>query len=549
MKRIFIAGLMLMSAFALTNCSKEIAQPTPDFNEQVAGVASFEIYAPTLQTKTANDGMSTVWVANDQINVFHAEAGATSYVNDGNFAIYEQNLADGLFLGSLGQQLTAANYDWYFFYPHTSGMKTPTGDAVVNLAGKTQVQKGNSNMAHIAGEKYPMYAVAKNVAADEVPAGMMQHLTALVAINVENKTSKAMTVVSAGLKADEDIVGSYYVDFTGDKVVYTPSADVSNTAQLEVTAGESIAAGSSAKFYFAVKPFTAEEGTLLTVYVNGSQKTISVSETTEFKAGKIKTINVPVEKFQHSLKTSDDIKTNHVAPGENTLTSHRATINGVDTRYVIVMGTEAKTGSIALKGSISDFINMKEVGFFSASWTGKQGALTLDNIAINFPTGTISTLLGGEPIVMTAEDIAEMIADKAGKEVDLDDLIFKPVPAGMFKDGSKEHTLTILDEELHYYGITEDELNGMLSSSGLNVNDLRALINGEGDIKETLAPILESLGTDISEVEEYLPYVEMFLPEVREAEIAVTLKTMTADQKGNTYDPRIVIWGMNMYFN
>ena len=95
---------MLASAFALTNCSEEIAQPTPDFNEQ-AGVASFEIYAPTLQTKTANDGMSTVWVANDQINVFHAEAGAASYVSDGNFAIYEENLADGLFLGSLKQML------------------------------------------------------------------------------------------------------------------------------------------------------------------------------------------------------------------------------------------------------------------------------------------------------------------------------------------------------------------------------------------------------------------------------------------------------------
>ena len=98
---------MLASAFALTNCSEEIAQPTPDFNEQ-AGVASFEIYAPTLQTKTANDGMSTVWVANDQINVFHAEAGAASYVSDGNFAIYEENLADGLFLGSLKQSLTAS---------------------------------------------------------------------------------------------------------------------------------------------------------------------------------------------------------------------------------------------------------------------------------------------------------------------------------------------------------------------------------------------------------------------------------------------------------
>ena len=544
MKKIIMMGLMLASAFALTNCSEEFVQQieTPEA-DQVVGVVPFEIYASALQTKTANDGMSTVWVANDQINVFHAEAGAASYVSDGNFAIYEENLADGLFQGALKQPLTASAYDWYFFYPYTIGMKTPAGDAVVTLAGKTQTQKGNSNMAHIAGENYPMCAVVKNVAADKAPTGMMQHMTALVAINVENKTSKPMTVVSAGLKAAEDIVGTYYVDFTGDEVVYTPSGDVSNTAQLEVVAGESIPAGSSAKFYFAVKPFTAEEGTSLTVYVNGSQKAIQLSETTEFKAGKVKTINVPVEKFQHSLKTSDDIKTNHVAPGENTLTSHRATINGVDTRYVVVMGTETKTGSISLVGSISDFINMKEVGFFAASWTGKQGALTLDNISIKM------SLLGDEPVVMTAEDIAGMIAEEAGKEVDLDDLMFKPVPAGIFKDGSKEHTLTILDEDLHYYGITEDEIDTMLSSFDLDVNDLRALINGEGDIKKTLAPILEKFGYDISSVEEYLPFIEMFLPEIRAAEIAVTLKTVAEDQAGNTYDPRVVIWGMNMYFN
>lgn len=544
MKRIFLAGLMLMSAFALTNCSKEFVQQieTPE-TDQVVGVVPFEIYASALQTKTANDGMSTVWVENDQINVFHAEAGAASYVNDGVFAIYKQNLADGLFQGALKQPLTASAYDWYFFYPYTVGMKTPAGDAVVTLAGKTQTQKGNSNMAHIAGVNYPMCAVVENVAAGETPAGEMKHMTALVAINVENKTSKPMTVVSAGLKAAEDIVGTYYVDFTGDEVEYTPAGDVSETAQLEVVDGESIPAGSSAKFYFAVKPFTAEEGTSLTVYVNGSQKTIQLSETTEFKAGKVKTINVPVEKFQHSLKTSDDIKTNHVAPGENTLTSHRATINGVDTRYVVVMGTETKTGSISLKGSISDFINMKEVGFFAASWTGKQGALTLDNISIKM------SLLGDEPMVMTAEDIAGMIAEEAGKEVDLDDLMFKPVPAGIFKDGSKEHTLTILDEDLHYYGITEDEIDTMLSSFDLDVNDLRALINGEGDIKKTLAPILEKFGYDISSVEEYLPFIEMFLPEIRAAEIAVTLKTVAEDQAGNTYDPRVVIWGMNMYFN
>ena len=547
MKKIIMMGLMLASAFALINCSEEIAQPTPDFNEQ-AGVASFEIYAPTLQTKTANDGMSTVWVANDQINVFHAEAGAASYVSDGNFAIYEENLADGLFLGSLKQSLTASAYDWYFFYPYTVGMKTPAGDAVVTLAGKTQTQKGNSNMAHIAGVNYPMCAVVENVAAGETPTGMMKHMTALVAINVINNTGAAMTVTSAGLKAAEELVGAFKVDFAGSEVVYTPAEGSSNKAELQVLEGESIASGASAKFYLAVKPFTAEAESRLTVYVNGSQKSISLTEATEFQAGKIKTINVTVDPLQHPTSTSDAIKTNNLVVGDNTTASHRAVINGVDTRYVVVMGTPEKTGSVVLKGSIKEFINMKELGFYAASWTGKQGALTVAEVSVQFPEGGMLTSLVGN-LTMTAEEIAAMIAEQSGQEIDMDKLMFKPVPAGTFTDGSKSHTLTILDEDIHYYGITEEEIAGMLASTGLTVDDLRALINGEGDIIETLGPIIEKFGVDMSQIEQYIPIVEMLLPEVREAKVAVTLSTATADQKGNTYDPRVVVWGMNIFFN
>ena len=36
-------------------------------------------------TKTANDGLSTVWVEGDKVNVFNAVAGTTDYVDDGAF--------------------------------------------------------------------------------------------------------------------------------------------------------------------------------------------------------------------------------------------------------------------------------------------------------------------------------------------------------------------------------------------------------------------------------------------------------------------------------
>lgn len=564
MKRIFKLGLVLASAFALTNCAKE-AVPQVSGPDAVAGVVPFEIYASACETKTANDGMSTVWEAGDQINVFHAEAGSASYVSDNAFTISEDGLAEGLFLGKLTQELTAPAYDWYFFYPYSSYVKTPASkdSGYMVLGSKSnavQTQTGNDSMAHIAGENYPMCAVVKNVAADQTPAGEMKHMTALIAINVENNTGKNMTVVSAGIKAAEPIVGTYYMDFTGEKVVYTPSGDkyVSNVANLEVLEGETISSGKSAKFYLAVKPFTAAAESSLTVYVNGSQKTIKIAEETEFAAGKIKTINVPVEKLSHSTKTSDIIKTNHLVVGDNTASNHQAVINGVDTRYVVVMGTPEAEGYVTLKGKIADFVNMNEIGFYAASWTGTQGALTVDKVNVNFPDGTISALVGGS-IEMTAEEIAALLQENSGDivgeevEVDLDKLMFKPAPAGMFFDGERKHTLTILDEELHYYGITEAEIEGMLAATGigLTIDDLRSLVNGEGDLLETLTPILESMGMGdmVGELEQYIPLVEMFLPEIINTEIAVTLRTVAQDQKGNTYDPRVAVWGMNIYFN
>jgi hypothetical protein len=250
----------------------------------------------------------------------------------------------------------------------------------------------------------------------------------------------------------------------------------------------------------------------------------------------------------HSLKTSSDIQAKHFEAGDNTDPFHSATINGVNVNNVVVMGTETAPGKVVLKGSITDFLNMNELGFFAASWTGKQGALAIDQVAVQFPAGMIATLLG-QNMVMTAEEIAALIAEQTGQEVDLDQLMFKPVPAGTFNDEDTNHTLTILDEELHYYGITESEINSMVSATGLTVDDLRAIINGEEPLADTLIPVLESMGMDVSSIEGLLPVVEQLMPEVKAAQIAVTLKTVAKDNAGNTYDPRIAIWGMNIYFN
>ena len=170
-KTIFTLGLMLAAALSLTNCSK---------NEEVdftpAPENTFELYA-NVESRTINDGMTTKWAAGDQINVFHAVAGTTAYVNDtpydevakeGNPFVTD---ASGLFKGSLAETLDQTkSYDWYAIYPYSSLITTPANKTAgfVYIGGRSdtpQVQNGNNSTAHIAGKNYPLVGVAKAVPA------------------------------------------------------------------------------------------------------------------------------------------------------------------------------------------------------------------------------------------------------------------------------------------------------------------------------------------------------------------------------------------------
>ena len=67
---------------ALTQCAsvQEMEIPVP-------AEGSFEIFATPEDTRTVNEGQSTRWVKGDRFNLFHAVAGATSYVADGAFTV------------------------------------------------------------------------------------------------------------------------------------------------------------------------------------------------------------------------------------------------------------------------------------------------------------------------------------------------------------------------------------------------------------------------------------------------------------------------------
>ena len=163
-------------------------------------------------------------------------------------------------------------------------------------------QNGNDSKAHLSGRSCPMYAVATNVAASDVPTFTMKHLTSVVAVTVTNTNDDPLTVNSVSFSAPEGttIFGSFFINFTenGDPVYanHGTASWTSNTSNLTVKNGTPIAKNGKATFYLAIKPFAANTGDELKISVNGYEKTHKLKNNVEFKAGKIEAVNFKYDK-------------------------------------------------------------------------------------------------------------------------------------------------------------------------------------------------------------------------------------------------------------
>lgn len=301
MKRFFsYIGASLVAIAALSSCNKEIENPSSEASNGI----QFAITASSVDTKTSIDGFKTSWVANDQLNITHAIAGSTTYITDGSFSISEANLATNKFDGTLKSNLEeGSSYDWYALYPYTKNDYTYIGHS------KGAIQNGNNSTAHLCETLCPLYGVAKNVNSSEPVSFDMQHLAAVVEITVTNETDADLTVKNITFaSSDEDIVGSYIIDFKGDNVTYAASGEkyVSKVATLNVTNGDAIAKNGSAKFYIPIKPHVAEAGSKIVINVNGYEKEIPLTKDVAFKAGTVKKIGFKCDRVSASASATFD---------------------------------------------------------------------------------------------------------------------------------------------------------------------------------------------------------------------------------------------------
>lgn len=440
-RQILTLGAICAAAFTLTNCNKEIAEPKAPVTEGIP----FEIVAATADTKTANDGLNTVWTTGDALNVFHAEAGSINYGTNDQFTYTG---AGNKFTGKLttGLEGGGKSYDWYALYPYDNRIKNPTGTPFgtggnYTLIGKKNgrdtgdTQDGNDSKAHLSAKSCPMYAVAKNVAASDVPTFTMKHLTSVVAVTVTNINDDPLTVNSVSFSAPEGttIFGSFFINFTetGD-AVYTnhgTASWTSNTSNLTVKNGTPIVKNGKATFYLAIKPFAAKIGDELKISVNGYEKTHKLTKNVEFKAGKIETVNFKYNKPAPSGFATTYTSNVTMKDGDN---SQAATVIIGGTKYdAVKAGIKNGAGKLSIKIPAGT----TKLHIHAAGWKGDASSFTIEGATVSDKTITpmsddgvsgsgMSFTLKGDPTNyykeltltgVTAETTLTITATKASK--------------------------------------------------------------------------------------------------------------------------------------
>lgn len=309
MKKYSLLMGLMCAALSITSCSKD---NTETFDKPKG--YEFELYAAP-QTRTEVDGLDMKWSANDAMNVFHAPTGTTNYSSNDQFTLAE--IESGRFTGLISDTEFDPNgtYDWYVLYPYKSQKTTPSLDeayfGIGSYATSVQTQKGINNQDHICGVDIPLYGKVTNTTGS--PSLQMHHIATLFRINVTNTGSADLNVTSITLtSASENLIGTYYLDITGDTPVVNPSGDnfVSKTATLNVTDGV-VAPDATGSFYLATRAFTAPEGEQLTLTVTANGETVekvaTLSKETTFAAGKINKLNVNVAAAAEQASTWEKV--------------------------------------------------------------------------------------------------------------------------------------------------------------------------------------------------------------------------------------------------
>ena len=545
-------GVMLAAAFTLTNCAKEVQDPN------VGEKTPYTIYANTAETKTANDGLSTVWVEGDALTVFATAAGSTEYGTSSKFTLTDA--ASGKFeTDDLKAELAATN-DWYALYPYSSYVTTPasTDAGYIYFGNKNGLtQEEYNSTSHLSGSTCPLYGVAEAVAGTELPAIEMQHLTSVVKINVTNGTSSTFAIKDLSFTSSAgDIVGHYFVDFTQDVPELTPrTGNVSNTAPLTVTNPPDLAPSQTAAFYIVVRPFPAPANSPLTTKSGSVEEPKTLAEAVVFAAGKIKSINytlteVPVEVPPTKATVEDFL----AAAEDDTWYELTGTISNLtNTTYGNFDLTDA-TGKVYVYGLTKTKVASNDKSFASiglkegdvVTLIGKRSSYN-GTPQVGGPAYYVSHVAGEEPEPEPGElthpltsNLLWTLGEKGySSKVIINETEYDALKLGTSSAiGSATITIPVGTTKVGFYGVAWNGKAGTVTASADLAGGVfftQELVSNSGANNNSPYTVATPSDSDYYEID-----VVSLLGAAAPADITVTISTV--DQAF-----RALIWGLNYY--
>ncbi len=303
---------------------------------------SYTLYAYDASTKTVlNSDWTVDWAEGDDLTVFNAEAGSTTYSSNCRFRI-DGTPADGKFIKDPDETSKtlvegAASYDWYVCYPWMQYGSAPSGTKGYTVATAPQQVGYNSNN-HIAGYDL-MAGTAYGVADGAAPEVALHHVCTIMKFTVTNNSGVDTPITGLTLDATAGgsyITGSFSMNW-GDAST-APSLDAANmgssksyTSALTVVKNvgtedapeyapidDVVANGSSVDLYIVCAPFTIASGKTIKITISGGlgncvlEKTMGSDMT--FGAGKYNTAKLSYTKPAYVVFT-ETFGANTVATG------------------------------------------------------------------------------------------------------------------------------------------------------------------------------------------------------------------------------------------
>ena len=269
------------------------------------------VVAEMAETRTANSGNSTVWVADDALNVLHIEENGSTYYGSRFYFSGENNAFKGR-VSDVG-----AINNWYMIYPYR---EDNTSAEEVHITVQPElVQTGNNSKAHLAGEGFPLYGKVTNVPRSAQLNVYMSNALAVMNYNVINTTGSPIVVKSVVIAAPQPVSGSFTGDLTNDTVEWEPAGTTSTNVTVRVVDGEAIAAGANASFYAGAIPFSVAPGGQLKVKVTAVHPSApdqeimfyhvyNLTNGTTFSPSSIKTLNLNFDETHQNDPDGPSIK-------------------------------------------------------------------------------------------------------------------------------------------------------------------------------------------------------------------------------------------------